>query len=121
MCLSDFVPMSTSPRRKSIQERLVEEPWVGIGAVLTGGVLVAGMESFRRGHATLSQQFMRARVFLQIGTVFAMAGGGLYASQMNKGKPITTYEERKNLSCAPISSGRSTLQVDELDSDERKK
>ncbi|KAE9602618.1 putative hypoxia induced protein [Lupinus albus] len=47
-------------------------PFVPLGALVTAGVLTAGLISFRRGNSHLGQQLMRARVVVQGATVALM-------------------------------------------------
>jgi len=48
------------------------------GALMTAGVLTAGLISFRRGNSQLGQVLMRARVVVQGATVALMVGTGYY-------------------------------------------
>ncbi|XP_020420367.1 RING-H2 finger protein ATL48 [Prunus persica] len=48
------------------------------GALLTAGVLTAGLISFRQGNSQLGQKLMRARVVAQGGTVALMVGSAYY-------------------------------------------
>ncbi|KAK6924880.1 Hypoxia induced protein, domain [Dillenia turbinata] len=50
----------------------VKNPLVPIGALLTAGVLTAGLISFRQGNSQLGQKLMRARVVVQGATVALM-------------------------------------------------
>nr|GEZ28861.1 RING-H2 finger protein ATL48-like [Tanacetum cinerariifolium] len=47
-------------------------PLVPIGALLTAGVLTAGLISFKKGNSELGQKLMRARVVTQGATVAIM-------------------------------------------------
>ncbi|OIW18352.1 hypothetical protein TanjilG_31492 [Lupinus angustifolius] len=49
-----------------------------LGALVTAGVLTAGLISFRRGNSHLGQQLMRARVVVQGATVALMVGTAYY-------------------------------------------
>ncbi|EXC31163.1 hypothetical protein L484_004929 [Morus notabilis] len=48
------------------------------GALLTAGVLTAGLISFRQGNSQLGQMLMRARVVVQGATVALMVGTAYY-------------------------------------------
>jgi Hypoxia induced protein conserved region len=48
------------------------------GALLTAGVLTAGLISFRQGNSNLGQKLMRARVVVQGATVALMVGSAYY-------------------------------------------
>lgn len=48
------------------------------GALMTAGVLTAGLISFRRGNSQLGQTLMRARVVVQGATVALMVGTAYY-------------------------------------------
>lgn len=48
------------------------------GALMTAGVLTAGLISFRRGNSHLGQKLMRARVVVQGATVAVMVGTAFY-------------------------------------------
>ena len=48
------------------------------GALLTAGVLTAGLVSFRQGNSRLGQLLMRARVVVQGATVALMVGTAYY-------------------------------------------
>ncbi|KAI8541527.1 hypothetical protein RHMOL_Rhmol08G0068300 [Rhododendron molle] len=48
------------------------------GALITAGVLTAGLISFRQGNSHLGQQLMRARVVAQGATVALMGGTAYY-------------------------------------------
>ncbi|CAL9031109.1 unnamed protein product [Prunus brigantina] len=54
------------------EKKRVKNPWVPVGALLTAGVLTAGLISFRQGNSQLGQKLMRARVVAQGGTVALM-------------------------------------------------
>ncbi|XP_031491280.1 RING-H2 finger protein ATL48-like [Nymphaea colorata] len=56
----------------------VKNPLVPIGALLTAGVLTAGLISFRQGNSQLGQKLMRARVVAQGATVALMFGTAYY-------------------------------------------
>ncbi|CAN6477604.1 unnamed protein product [Victoria cruziana] len=56
----------------------VKNPLVPIGALLTAGVLTAGLISFRQGNSHLGQKLMRARVVAQGATVALMFGTAYY-------------------------------------------
>ncbi|KAJ0105849.1 hypothetical protein Patl1_17994 [Pistacia atlantica] len=44
------------------EKKRVRNPLVPVGALMTAGVLTAGLISFRRGNSHLGQKLMRARV-----------------------------------------------------------
>lgn len=48
------------------------------GALITAGVLTAGLISFRQGNSQLGQKLMRARVVVQGATVALMVGTAYY-------------------------------------------
>nr|GMD51924.1 RING-H2 finger protein ATL48-like [Ipomoea batatas]GMD54088.1 RING-H2 finger protein ATL48-like [Ipomoea batatas]GMD56969.1 RING-H2 finger protein ATL48-like [Ipomoea batatas] len=48
------------------------------GALITAGVLTAGLISFRQGNSNLGQKLMRARVVAQGATVALMVGTAYY-------------------------------------------
>lgn len=48
------------------------------GALVTAGVLTAGLISFRQGNSHLGQMLMRARVVVQGATVALMVGTAFY-------------------------------------------
>lgn len=48
------------------------------GALITAGVLTAGLISFRQGNSKLGQKLMRARVVVQGATVALMVGTAYY-------------------------------------------
>ncbi|URE20510.1 RING-H2 finger protein [Musa troglodytarum] len=56
----------------------VKNPLVPIGALMTAGVLTAGLVSFRQGNSQLGQKLMRARVVFQGATVALMVGSAYY-------------------------------------------
>jgi len=51
------------------------------GALITAGVLIMGIVSFKNGNKRMSQQMMRARVVAQLSTCAAI-GYGTYKTQM---------------------------------------
>ncbi|KAJ7945898.1 RING-H2 finger protein ATL48 [Quillaja saponaria] len=53
-------------------------PLVPLGALITAGVLTAGLISFRQGNSHLGQKLMRARVVVQGATVALMVGTAYY-------------------------------------------
>ncbi|XP_048445391.1 uncharacterized protein LOC125479712 [Pyrus x bretschneideri] len=60
------------------EKKRVRNPWVPVGAMLTAGVLTAGLISFRQGNSQLGQKLMRARVVVQGATVALMVGSAYY-------------------------------------------
>ncbi|XP_021718977.1 RING-H2 finger protein ATL48-like [Chenopodium quinoa] len=59
-------------------KKRIRNPLVPIGALLTAGVLTAGLISFRQGNSQLGQKLMRARVVVQGATVALMVGTASY-------------------------------------------
>ncbi|KAK1310212.1 RING-H2 finger protein ATL48 [Acorus calamus] len=59
-------------------KKTVKNPLVPIGALLTAGVLTAGIISFKHGNSQLGQKLMRARVVVQGATVALMVGSAYY-------------------------------------------
>ncbi|RWW86423.1 hypothetical protein BHE74_00004811, partial [Ensete ventricosum] len=55
------------------------------GALMTAGVLTAGLVSFRQGNSQLGQKLMRARVVLQGATVALMVGSAYYYGETIRG------------------------------------
>ncbi|KAL2467502.1 putative inactive receptor kinase [Forsythia ovata] len=55
------------------EKKRVRNPFVPIGALVTAGVLTAGLISFRQGNSHLGQKLMRARVVAQGATVALMS------------------------------------------------
>ncbi|EEF52038.1 RING-H2 finger protein ATL48 [Ricinus communis] len=60
------------------EKKRVRNPLVPVGALMTAGVLTAGLISFRRGNSHLGQILMRARVVVQGATVALMVGTAYY-------------------------------------------
>ncbi|KAL6325551.1 hypothetical protein AAG906_023396 [Vitis piasezkii] len=60
------------------QKKRVKNPLVPIGALLTAGVLTAGLISFKKGNSHLGQKLMRARVVVQGATVALMLSTAYY-------------------------------------------
>ncbi|KAJ0048620.1 RING-H2 finger protein ATL48-like [Pistacia vera] len=60
------------------EKKRVRNPLVPVGALMTAGVLTAGLISFRRGNSHLGQKLMRARVVVQGATVALMVGTAYY-------------------------------------------
>ncbi|KAL2936027.1 RING-H2 finger protein ATL48 [Bienertia sinuspersici] len=60
------------------QKKRIRNPLVPIGALMTAGVLTAGLISFRQGNSQLGQRLMRARVIVQGATVALMVGTATY-------------------------------------------
>ncbi|KAJ6358910.1 hypothetical protein OIU76_000605 [Salix suchowensis] len=54
------------------EKKRVRNPLVPVGALMTAGVLTAGLISFRRGNSQMGQVLMRARVVVQGATVALM-------------------------------------------------
>ncbi|RVX18446.1 hypothetical protein VitviT2T_026325 [Vitis vinifera] len=73
--------MSTSePHMENLlnQKKRIKNPLVPVGALMTAGVLTAGLVSFRQGNSRLGQLLMRARVVVQGATVALMVGTAYY-------------------------------------------
>ncbi|XP_018818109.1 RING-H2 finger protein ATL48-like [Juglans regia] len=60
------------------EKKRVRNPLVPIGALMTAGVLTAGLISFRQGNSQLGQLLMRTRVVAQGATVALMVGTAYY-------------------------------------------
>ncbi|RZC61716.1 hypothetical protein C5167_023478, partial [Papaver somniferum] len=60
------------------QKKRVKNPLVPMGALMTAGVLTAGLISFRQGNSNLGQKLMRAPVVAQGATVALMVGTAYY-------------------------------------------
>ncbi|XP_044476604.1 RING-H2 finger protein ATL48-like [Mangifera indica] len=60
------------------EKKRVRNPLVPVGALMTAGVLTAGLISFRQGNSHLGQKLMRARVVVQGATVALMVGTAYY-------------------------------------------
>ncbi|XP_044487593.1 RING-H2 finger protein ATL48-like [Mangifera indica] len=60
------------------ENKRVRNPLVPVGALMTAGVLTAGLISFRQGNSHLGQMLMRARVVVQGATVALMVGTAFY-------------------------------------------
>ncbi|CAL2261510.1 unnamed protein product [Prunus armeniaca] len=81
LCFSHFVDMEKVEPTLEVfyeEKKRVKNPWVPVGALLTAGVLTAGLISFRQGNSQLGQKLMRARVVAQGGTVALMVGSAYY-------------------------------------------
>lgn len=62
-----------SPKAR-LQRKFAENPWVPIGAGVTGTVLMIGLLSFATKRTRLSQIMMRARVLAQGATMALLVG-----------------------------------------------
>ncbi|KAG9448757.1 hypothetical protein H6P81_008722 [Aristolochia fimbriata] len=60
------------------QKKRVKNPLVPLGALITAGVLTAGLVSFKRGNSVLGQKLMRARLVTQGATAALMIGSAYY-------------------------------------------
>lgn len=80
--------------RKSLMQRIKEDPLVPMGCLVTTLVLLGGLGTFSRGQSKLGNKFMQARVAAQTATVFAVAGGAYYTSQGKKEHRKKPYEDR---------------------------
>ncbi|XP_024978311.1 RING-H2 finger protein ATL46-like [Cynara cardunculus var. scolymus] len=72
--------MGANPELESLfpEKKRSRNPFVPIGALITAGVLTAGLISFKKGNSELGQKLMRARVVAQGGTVALMVGTAAY-------------------------------------------
>ncbi|KAL8231567.1 hypothetical protein R6Q57_001345 [Mikania cordata] len=72
--------MGANPELQSLfpEKKRVRNPYVPIGALITAGVLTAGLISFKQGNSQLGQTLMRARVVAQGGTVALMVVTAAY-------------------------------------------
>ncbi|CAK9311933.1 RING-H2 finger protein ATL48-like [Benincasa hispida] len=61
-----------------VEKKRARNPLVPVGALVTAGVLTAGLISFRQGNSQLGQMLMRARVVVQGATVALMVGTAFY-------------------------------------------
>ncbi|KAI4336110.1 hypothetical protein L6164_014679 [Bauhinia variegata] len=75
------------------EKKRVRNPWVPVGALVTAGVLTAGLISFRQGNSQLGQLLMRARVVAQGGTVALMVGTAYYYGENPWGTSVGNYVE----------------------------
>lgn len=66
-----------------VEKKRAKNPLVPVGALITAGVLTAGLISFKRGNSHLSQLLMRARVIAQGGTVAIMVGTAHYYGELD--------------------------------------
>lgn len=63
-----------------------------LGCLVTAGVLIAGIASFRAGNKKLSQKMMRARVGAQFATMVAIGYGAYYSAIDRKDFDDSTYQ-----------------------------
>ncbi|KAJ6688128.1 HYPOXIA-INDUCBILE protein 1 HIG1 -RELATED [Salix koriyanagi] len=75
------------------EKKRARNPLVPIGALVTAGVLTAGLISFRRGNSQLGQVLMRARVVVQGATVALMVGTAFYYGDNPWKKPKLAHDE----------------------------
>nr|XP_018684115.1 PREDICTED: RING-H2 finger protein ATL48-like isoform X1 [Musa acuminata subsp. malaccensis] len=68
-----------------VSKKPIKNPLVPIGALMTAGVLTAGLVSFRQGNSQLGQKLMRARVVFQGATVALMVGSAYYYGETFRG------------------------------------
>ncbi|KAJ8461319.1 hypothetical protein OPV22_034245 [Ensete ventricosum] len=68
-----------------VSKKPIKNPLVPVGALMTAGVLTAGLVSFRQGNSQLGQKLMRARVVLQGATVALMVGSAYYYGETIRG------------------------------------
>ncbi|KAJ6375586.1 hypothetical protein OIU77_000547 [Salix suchowensis] len=73
------------------EKKRVRNPLVPVGALMTAGVLTAGLISFRRGNSQMGQVLMRARVVVQGATVALMVGTAFYYGDNPWKKPIYIF------------------------------
>ncbi|URE11919.1 RING-H2 finger protein [Musa troglodytarum] len=67
------------------RKKPVKNPLVPVGALITAGVLTAGLISFRQGNSQLGQKLMRARVVVQGATVALMVGSAYFYGEHFRG------------------------------------
>mmetsp|Transcript_15472 Transcript_15472/g.27489 ORF Transcript_15472/g.27489 Transcript_15472/m.27489 type:complete len:97 (+) Transcript_15472:183-473(+) len=90
--------------RDKLSSKFRAEPLVPIGCLVTAGVLMGGIVSFKRGNPVLSQKMMRARVVAQTATIAALAYGA-YVSALNK-KEFSDEGYQGNLASTSTSEGK---------------
>ncbi|CAL9247225.1 unnamed protein product [Arabidopsis halleri] len=89
------------------EKKRVRNPLVPLGALMTAGVLTAGLISFRRGNSQLGQVLMRARVVVQGATVALMVGTAYYYGD----NPLLLSEIHETEALSPKSSFAATITV----------
>lgn len=96
--VGDFSWINASPSgRKTLWQRVQEDPLVPLGCALTVAVLAGGLVTFQRGQSKLGNKFMQARVVAQTGTVLAMGAGGALAATRKEDAKKQSYEERMKI------------------------
>mmetsp|Transcript_18157 Transcript_18157/g.35667 ORF Transcript_18157/g.35667 Transcript_18157/m.35667 type:complete len:96 (+) Transcript_18157:136-423(+) len=78
--------------RDKIVSKLYAEPLVPLGCLVTAGVLIGGVVSFKNGNKVLSQRMMRARVLAQGATLGALAYGAYLSAQNKKDFDDSGYQ-----------------------------
>ncbi|KAL0314124.1 UNVERIFIED_CONTAM: RING-H2 finger protein ATL48 [Sesamum angustifolium] len=73
-----LVPIDAWDSSGNYVSELAYEGELLAGALMTAGVLTAGLISFRQGNSHLGQKLMRARVVVQGATVALMVGTAYY-------------------------------------------
>ncbi|KAK4391258.1 RING-H2 finger protein ATL48 [Sesamum angolense] len=73
-----LVPIDACDSSGNYVSELAYEGELLAGALMTAGVLTAGLISFRQGNSHLGQKLMRARVVVQGATVALMVGTAYY-------------------------------------------
>ena len=64
-----------------------KDPLVPVGCAATLSCLVAGLYTFFKGHANLSQKMMRARVVAQAATVVVLVAGSFVTIKGEEPRP----------------------------------
>ncbi|XP_010426273.1 PREDICTED: RING-H2 finger protein ATL48-like [Camelina sativa] len=90
------------------EKKRVRNPLVPLGALMTAGVLTAGLISFRRGNSQLGQVLMRARVVVQGATVALMVGTAYYYGD-NPWKKLLLSEIHETEALSPKTSSEAAI------------
>ncbi|XP_010515114.1 PREDICTED: RING-H2 finger protein ATL48-like [Camelina sativa] len=90
------------------EKKRVRNPLVPLGALMTAGVLTAGLISFRRGNSQLGQVLMRARVVVQGATVALMVGTAYYYGD-NPWKKLLLSEIHGAEALSPKTSSEAAI------------
>ncbi|CAK7273981.1 Respiratory supercomplex factor 1, mitochondrial [Sporothrix epigloea] len=83
--LSEGLPSSdqSSPMQK-LGQKLIKEPLIPIGCVLTVSAFLSAARAVRKGDHHQAQRMFRARVIAQGFTILAVVGGGIYLADDRK-------------------------------------
>nr|CAD1826621.1 unnamed protein product [Ananas comosus var. bracteatus] len=76
---------ANDPPKTLASMQLICSIYLSVSALLTAGVLTAGLISFRQGNSHLGQKLMRARVVVQGATVALMVGSAYYYGEHFRG------------------------------------